>query len=74
MLKKKKLNPLEIKMLSEMDNLSKLRLIVISIFILSTLAMILVFVSEFVISVILVLISYLMVFFLMIRLLMIKKL
>lgn len=72
--KKKKLKPLEIKSLSEMDILTKLRLVVISIFVLSSLSLILVFISEFVISVALILISYFMVFVLMIKLLRIKKL
>jgi len=71
--KKKKLKPLEIKSLSEMDILTKLRLFVISIFVLSSLSLILVFIS-FPISALLALISYFMVFVLMVKLLRIKKL
>ena len=65
---------LEIKQLSDMNTLVKLRLTVMLIFILSTIAIISVFVSEFVISVVLVLISYLLVVILMVKLLLIKKL
>lgn len=72
--KKKRKTSLEIKMLSELDILMKLRLVVTSIFILSTVSIILVFISEFVISVVLILISYLLIFILMIKLLLIKKL
>jgi len=72
--KKIKFKPFEIKILSDMDNLIKLRLVVILIFIFSTLAIISAFVSEFVISVALVLISYLLVFILMVKLLLTKKL
>ena len=72
--KRLELKSLEIKALSEMNNLLKLRLVVILIFILSTLAIISVFISEFVISVALVLISYFLVFILMVKLLLIKKL
>ena len=71
--KKKKLPSLEIKSLSETDILTKLRLFVISIFILSSLSLILVFIS-FPISALLALISYFMVFVLMVKLLRIKKL
>jgi sterol desaturase/sphingolipid hydroxylase (fatty acid hydroxylase superfamily) len=74
MAKKIKLNSLEIKQLTEMNVLTKLRFAVISIFILSTLSLVLVFISEFIISVILILISYFMLFILMIKLLLIKKL
>jgi hypothetical protein len=74
MAKKIKLNSLEIKQLTEMNVLTKLRIVVISIFILSSLSFVLVFISEFVISVILILISYFMLFILMIKLLLVKKL
>ena len=72
--KKKKLKSLEIKQFSEMDTLTKLRLFVILIFVISSLALILVFLSDFVISVILILMSYFMVFVLMLKLLTLKKL
>ena len=71
--KKKKLPSFEIKSLSDTGILTKLRLFVISIFVLSSLALILVFIS-FPISALLALISYLMVIVLMIKLLRIKKL
>lgn len=72
--KKKKIKTLEIDGIKKLDILTKLRLAVISIFVLSTLSILLVFVTGFVIPVFLVLISYVMVFVLMIKLLIIKKL
>ena len=64
----------EIKLFSDLDTLKKLQIIIASIFLLSTLSIILVFVSDFFIAVVMILISYLMVFVLMIKLLIIKKL
>lgn len=64
----------EIKIFDKLDTLNKLRLAVISIFVLSTLSMILVFVTDFIISVFLILVSYIIAFVLMIKLLIIKKL
>ena len=72
--KKIEFKSLEIKALSEMNTLLKLRLAVILIFVLSTLAIFSVFISEFVISVALVLISYFLVLILMVKILLIKKL
>jgi hypothetical protein len=74
MSKNKKIKSLEIKKLSEMDILSKLRLAVITIFTLSSLSFVVLILSDFVISAVLVLMSYFMIFALMIKLLMIKKL
>lgn len=71
--KKKKLPSLEIKSFLGTNILTKLRLFVISIFVLSSLSLILVFIY-FPISALLALISYLMVFVLMVKLLRIKKL
>ena len=64
----------EIKFFSDLNTLKKLQIVVASIFLLSTLSIILVFVADFSIAVFLILISYLMVFVLMIKLLVIKKL
>ena len=58
----------------KMDMLTKLQLVVTSIFILSTLAIILVFITEFVVAAILILISYVLVFILMVKLLTTKEL
>ncbi len=71
--KKKKLPSLEIKSFSGTDILTKLRLFVISIFALSSLSIILVFISPPIFA-LLALISYFMVFVLMVKLLRIKKL
>ncbi len=64
----------EVKIFDKLNVLNKLRLAVISIFVLSTLSMILVFVAGFIISVFLILVSYIIVFVLMTKLLIIKKL
>jgi len=72
--KKKEVKVLEIMSLAKLDVLTKLRLVVIAIFVLSTLSILLVFITDFVIPVLLILISYIMVFVLMIKLLIIKKL
>lgn len=73
-LKKREVKVMEIMSFPKLDVLTKLRLVVISIFILSTLSIILVFITDFVIPAILILISYITVFVLMIKLLIIKKL
>ena len=71
---KKEVKFMELKSFTQLDVLTKLRLVVVSIFVLSTISILLVFVADFVISVILILIGYIMVFVLMIKLLIIKKL
>lgn len=58
----------------KLDALYKLRLVVASIFVLSTLSIILVFVTDFWVSVALIVISYVLVLVLMVKLLIIKKL
>ena len=68
---KKSLEPMPLR---KLDTLMKLRLIVGLIFALSTLSIILVFITDFVLSAVLILISYIMVFVLMIKLFTIKKL
>jgi hypothetical protein len=75
----KTVKPAEIWNLSKLDTLMKLRIIITSIFALSTVSIILliVFPSEqlyWVIAALLVLISYVMVFALMVKLLMTKEL
>jgi hypothetical protein len=72
--KKKEKKSQELMSIRKMDTLMKLRLIVGSIFALSTLSMILVFITDFVVSVVFILISYIMVFGLMIKLFTIKEL
>ena len=72
--KKKEKKLQELMSIRKMDTLMKLRLIVGSIFALSTLSIILVFITDFVVSVVFILISYIMVFGLMIKLFTIKKL
>ena len=72
--KKKEIRLLEINSFANLNTLNKLRLFVTSIFLLSTLSILLIFANNWVISAILILISYLMVFVLMIKLLLIKKL
>ncbi len=72
--KKKEKKSQELMSIIKMDTLMKLRLIVGSIFALSTLSIILVFITDFVVSVVFILISYIMVFGLMIKLFTIKKL
>lgn len=72
--KKKKTKFLEIKSFSKLNVLMKLRLFVTSIFLLSTLSILLIFVNSWGISASLILISYFMVFVLMLKLLRIKKL
>ena len=69
-----KSNMFEIKLFSDLNTLKKLQIIVTSIFLLSTLSFILVFVSDFFIAVVMILLSYLMIFVLMLKLLLIKKL
>ena len=64
----------EVKIFDRLNVLNKLRLAVISIFVLSTLSMILIFVTDFIIPVFLILVSYIIVFVLMIKLLIIKGL
>ncbi len=71
---KNKRKMFEIKSFSNLNLLMKLRLVVTVIFLLSTLSILSVFISDFFIAVFLILISYLMVFVLMIKLLVIKKL
>ena len=72
--KKKEKKSQELMSIIKMDTLMKLRLIVGSIFALSTLSIILVFITDFVVSVVFILISYIMVFGLMIKLFTIKEL
>ena len=72
--KKKEKKSQELMSIRKMDTLMKLRLIVGSIFALSTLSIILVFITDFVVSVVFILISYIMVFGLVIKLFTIKKL
>ena len=72
--KKKEKKLQELMSIRKMDTLMKLRLIVGSIFALSTLSIILVFITDFVVSVVFILISYIMVFGLVIKLFTIKKL
>ena len=72
--KKKEKKSQELMSIGKLDTLMKLRLIVGSIFALSTLSIILVFITDFVVSVVFILISYIMVFGLMIKLFTIKKL
>jgi len=72
--KKKEKKLQELMSIRKMDTLMKLRLIVGSIFVLSTLSIILVFITDFVVSVVFILISYIMVFGLMIKLFTIKEL
>jgi hypothetical protein len=71
--KKKEKKLQELMSIRKMDTLMKLRLIVGSIFALSTLSIILVFITDFVVSVVFILISYIMVFGLMIKLFTIKE-
>jgi len=71
---KKEAKGLEIKNLKQLDALMKLRIVIISIFSLSTLSILMIFVADFVISALLILISYVLVFVLMLKLLIIKKL
>jgi len=72
--KKKEGKVIKINSLNGMSVLKKLQIIVSLIFILSTLAIVLAFVTDFVFAAILILISHLMVFILMVKLLMTKKL
>jgi hypothetical protein len=72
--KKKEGKVIKINSLNGMSVLKKLQIIVSLIFILSTLAIVLIFVTNFVFAAILILISYLMVFGLTVKLLMTKKL
>lgn len=70
--KKKSLEPWSIK---KLDALRKIRLFVVLIFLLSTLAIILVFIPiDFRVPVIFILISYIMIFILMIKLFTVKEL
>jgi hypothetical protein len=70
----KKKKSQELISIRKMDTLMKLRLIVGSIFALSTLSIILVFISDFWLPVILILFSYIMLCVLTIKLLIIRKL
>ena len=72
--KKKEKKSQELMSIRKMDTLMKLRLVVGLIFALSTLSIILVFITDFVVSVVFILISYIMVFGLMIKLFTIKEL
>jgi hypothetical protein len=72
--KKKEKKSQELMSIRKMDTLMKLRLVVGLIFALSTLSIILVFITDFVVSVVFILISYIMVFGLMIKLFTIMKL
>jgi len=74
MQKKKEGKILEMNGLNGMSTLRKLQLIVSLIFILSTLAIVMIFIGGWVLAGVLVLISYLMVFGLTVKLLMTKKL
>jgi len=71
---KEKAKKLEIKNLKQLNVLIKLRIVIISIFCLSTLSIIMILFADFVISASLILISYVLVFILMLKLLIIKKL
>jgi len=70
----KKKKSQELMSIRKMDTLMKLRLIVGSIFALSTLSIILVFITDFWLPVILILFSYIMLCVLTIKLLIIRKL
>ncbi len=72
--KKKEKKSQELMSIIKMDTLMKLRLIVGSIFALSTLSIILVFITDFAVPVVFILISYIMVFGLVIKLFTIKEL
>ncbi len=72
--KKKEKKSQELMPIIKIDTLMKLRLIVGSIFALSTLSIILVFITDFAVSVVFILISYIMVFGLVIKLFTIKEL
>ena len=74
MVKKKENKLLDLTSFEKMDTLMILRLIAITIFALSTISMILVFITEFIFSAVLLLISYILVFVLMIKLFIMKKL
>lgn len=74
MAKKKKLKILETVNIREMDILTQLKIFVTSIFVLSTLSFILIFITGFVIPAVFILISYFMIFVLMVKLLTMKKL
>ena len=72
--KKKEKKSQKLMSIRKMDTLMKLRLIVGSIFALSTLSIILVFITDFAVPVVFILISYIMVFGLVIKLFTIKEL
>ena len=72
--KKKEKKPQELMSIRKMDTLMKLRLIVGSIFALTTLSIILVFITDFWLPVILILFSYIMLCVLTIKLLIIRNL
>lgn len=74
MAKKTETKIIEMNNIAKLDTLTKLRMIVVSIFILSTLSIILLFITNFWISAVLILISYILVFALMVKLLTTKKL
>ena len=70
---KKESKILEMKSYKQLNTIAKLRIIIISIFVLSTLSIVMAFISDFIVSVLLLLISYSLVFALMIKLFIIKK-
>ena len=72
--KKKEKKSQQLISIRKMNTLMKLRLIVGSTFALSTLSIILVFITDFVVSAVFILMSYIMVFVLMIKLFTIKEL
>lgn len=72
--KKKLRKNMEVKLLSNMSVLKKLRLSVSLIFVLMTLGILLIFINQWVVGVGLALLSYIIDFILMIKLLLAKKL
>jgi hypothetical protein len=71
---KKEENKLNIDIFAGMNTLMKLRVFVTLIFLLSSLAIILIFSGEYFIAALLFLVSYLMVFILMVKLFLVKGL
>ena len=74
MQKKKEEKKLKFDIFSGLNTLTKFRLIVTLIFLLSTLAIILILVGDFVVSPVLFFISYILVLVLMVKLFLVKKL
>ena len=74
MQKKKEEKKLKLDIFAGLNTLTKFRLIVTLIFLLSTFAIILILVGDFVVSPVLFFISYILVLVLMVKLLLIKKL